>query len=107
MYVNTPPVPCWKSNSEDRVGKQVRILLPSPPPEMDAPRRSERLQNPTVKPNDPVPPAPVLFNSGSDWGHHELSVLNVRFDISDAEDTLPVLENFDPEWNLARGKGYS
>jgi len=106
MYVKTRPVPCWKSNSGDRVEKQVRILLPSPPPEMDAPRRSERLQN-AVKPDDPVPQAPLLFDSGSDWGYYELSVLNVRFDLSDAEDNLPVLDNFDPEWNPTQGKGCS
>jgi len=106
MYVKTHPVPCWKSYSQGPVEKEVRILLPSPPPEMDsdAPRRSERLQI-LVKPNDPVPAAPLQFNSGSDWGHYELSILNVRFDISDAEDNLPVLENFDPEWNPTQANG--
>jgi len=59
---------------------------------MDAPRRSNRLQDNTVRPTDPLPLPRPSFNSGLNWRASELYVLNLRFDVAEAIPDLSVLK---------------
>ena len=86
------------SSSEPKI---VRIWLPpSPPPEMDEPRRSERLkerEDVVVSPREPVQLSQKSLGSGSHWGADELELLKVKFDPDDKKECLEVLGE-DPEW---------
>src|SRR5579871_431202 len=88
--------------------KIVRIWLPpSPPPEMDPPRRSERLTEKggvVVLPNEPVQLSRKILGSGSHWGADELELLMVKFDPNAKKECLEVLSE-DPEWSAAQREG--
>jgi hypothetical protein len=93
------------SSAADKEPKTVRIwLLPTPPPEMDHPRRSERLAGCVAYTDEPVQEETRLA-SGSHWGIHELKLLKVQFDPLDANECLSVLGDFDPKWSTAEEQG--
>ena len=97
-----------KTSSELGSGrKSVRIWLPpSPPPEMNDPRRSERLTGRVVETNEPVETEQRRLRSGSRWDSNELDLLGVDFHPSNAVICLPMLAD-DPEWTPSQRKGIS
>ena len=86
--------------SAKRQPKAVLFWLPpSPPPEMNDPRRSERLKAHTAQPTDTVPRQERSLHTGaSDWAAHELELLKVYFEELRPQEYLDVLSQ-DPEWN--------
>ena len=88
--------------------KIVRLWLPpSPPPEMDPPRQSERLIEKggvVVLPNEPVQLSRKILGSGSQWGADDLELLMVKFDPNAKKECLEVLSE-DPEWSAAQREG--
>jgi len=84
------------SADDDPQRRKVLIWLPpSPPPEMNDPRRSERLKTDAVQTTTPVPHIPE--NSGSRWGVCELKRLKVKFEPDEHKECLDVL-SLNPDW---------
>jgi hypothetical protein len=89
-----------RSSTPHTERKIVRIWLPpSPPPDMNDPRRSERLVGRVAQTTEPIQPDKKRLTSGSYWGADELELLRVKFEPLEEVDCLSVL--MDTDWSPA------